>query len=104
MARRRQNRRYLPTKNLDKKIVASVVREIIENDGAPIPKFAMRALLEERGIEIHGSDPDVVLATMLWRMSRHVVLLRNFGYWLAEKPFPDAKYFPEPIPPEFTLE
>jgi hypothetical protein len=98
------SRLTLVIRNVDKELVAKVVREIIQDDGGAIPKFAMRALLEERGIEIHGSNPDVVLATMLWRMRRQVILLRNFGYWLTEKPLPAAGYFPDPASPTFTLD
>lgn len=83
------------TFNPRKEDVADAAREIIEEKGRPVSRAEMRSALSERGITIHGTDPNMVLSTMLWRMPQKVVRLKKHGYWLTEKPYAPAAYFPE---------
>ena len=57
--------------------------------------------LADRGIVLHGKNPEVVLSTMLWRMKSEIVRLQPYGYWVADKPFEKAGYHPdEPYGPQ----
>lgn len=84
------------TANSKKEIVAAETRKIIEERKRPILRKDLMPMLVERGMKIEGSDPDMVLSTMLWRAgpAAGVVRLKKGGYWLAEKEWPAASYFP----------
>lgn len=82
-------------KNTKKEVVAQHARELIEARGSPIPRTELYQLLtQDRGLTIEGSDPEMVLSTMLWRMRDKVVRLKTGGYWLAEKPWARTGYYP----------
>lgn len=81
------------TGNPSKEEVAQVTRELIRKRSAPIPRKELLELLHNEGVQIRGTDRDKVLSTMLWRMKREVVNLPRVGYWLAEEPYPPAKYY-----------
>lgn len=87
-----------PARNNSKKEeVAAEVRRIIAAEGRPVPRAELYNVLVERGFTIEGTDPDMVLSTMLWRAGEAagVTRLQKGGYWLTEKEWPDAGYFPE---------
>ncbi|MBK5948742.1 hypothetical protein CCR93_04665 [Rhodobium orientis] len=81
-------------KNPPKEDVAESAREIIKERGAPMGRSELYNALCERGIHLHGKDPEMVLSTMLWRMKDRVVRLKSGGYWLADEPYRDADYYP----------
>lgn len=81
------------TGNPSKEEVAEVARELIRKRSAPIPRKELLELLLSEGLQIRGTDRDKVLSTMLWRMKNKVVNLPRVGYWLAEEPYPPAKYY-----------
>lgn len=80
-------------KNPSKESVAEAAREIIHKNGAPMKRSELFHYLYERGVVIQGTDPEMVLSTMLWRMQKRVARTSR-GYWLAEIPYPEAGYLP----------
>lgn len=85
--------------NSKKEDVAAEVRKLIEAAGHPIPRVDLYKALTEKGFVIEGTDPDMVLSTMLWRAGEAagVKRLDKGGYWLLEADWPDAGYFPNEI-------
>lgn len=83
-----------PSRNSKKEVVADAARKIIFQRGEPISRADLYEALMGYGLTIEGGDPDMVLSTMLWRMKHQVVRLRTGGYWLADKDWPAAGYFP----------
>lgn len=86
-------------RNSKKEAVAEVARELIQKAGKPIMREDLFPLLRDRGLIIEGTDPLMVLSTMLWRMkdAAGIIRLKGGGYWLAERPYSPAKYFPEEV-------
>lgn len=84
-------------KNSAKEDVARVTRELIAVHGTPIQRPVLLKLLRERGLVIEGAEPETVLSTMLWRMSKgaQIVHLKGIGYWMSEKDWPSAGYSPQ---------
>lgn len=82
-------------KNSTKEQVAKMTRELIEVHGAPIQRSALLNLLRERGLVIDGAEPETVLSTMLWRMSKpaHIIHIKGVGYWTSEKDWGNHKSF-----------
>jgi hypothetical protein len=81
--------------NPKKEDVAEAARRVIQERGEPVSRADLFKALAERGVEIvSGSDPEMVLSTMLWRMQDQIVRLKSGGYWLAERPYPPAAYDP----------
>ncbi|WP_143079679.1 hypothetical protein [Bosea lupini] len=90
-------RKRMATNNSTKEEVARVTRELIEVHGAPIQRTVLLNLLRERGLVIDGTEPETVLSTMLWRMSKEgapIVHLKGIGYWDSERDWPAARHFP----------
>lgn len=84
--------REAPTRNSKKEEVAAVARRIIEAEGKPIPRSELYKRLIAEGLTISGSDPEMVLSTMLWRMKDQIVRLQKGGYWLADRPY-ESEYY-----------
>jgi len=82
------------TGNPSKEAVAEMAKEIIAIKGHPMPRDALFAALEERGFHLKGSDPKMVLSTMLWRMPDEVIRFPKFGYWIKSEPYAPANYVP----------
>lgn len=82
-------------KNPDREFVAKVCLEIISAAGQPLGRKTLFDALAERGIHIHGKDPEMVLSTMLWRSQDKIVRLPQHGYWPKDEANPDANYWPE---------
>lgn len=82
--------------NSKKEDVAAEVRRMIEAKGEPILRKDLLPALIAKGFKIEGSDPDMVLSTMLWRAgdSAGVIRLKKGGYWMKEAPWPAAGYSP----------
>jgi hypothetical protein len=54
--------------------------------------------LDAKGVRVGGkADRSKNMGTILWRLKRDFVNLSGFGYWLRDKPFPDANYDPEDL-------
>jgi hypothetical protein len=81
-------------RNPRKEDVAEAARAIIQERGSPIMRGELFQLLKERGVQIYGKDPEMVLSTMLWRMRGRVVRVPTGGYWLAEQAHPGSGYDP----------
>lgn len=90
----KRSRREAAKLNPDRASVVEAVREMILAKGQPVPTEYLMAGLQERGMRIHGTDPRGVFNTMMWRSQDAVVRLDKFGFWLAERPWPEAAYTP----------
>jgi hypothetical protein len=90
-------KRERPQNNSKKEDVAKEVRAIVEAWGRPVLRKELLPELLIRGYVIEGTDPDMVLSTMLWRAGEAagVVRLGKGGYWLREVDYPEARYFAE---------
>lgn len=84
-------------RNSKKEDVAEMARVIIEEAGEPVSRTDLYHRLVERGLRIDGTDPEMVLSTMMWRMRARVVRLKSGGYWLADKPYEPAGYVPHDL-------
>ncbi len=87
-----KRRRIRP--NSKKEDVAEAARVVIAQRGEPVMRSEMFKELIRQGYKIEGSDAEMVLSTMLWRMKDHVIRLRGGGYWLPERPWEPANYEP----------
>jgi hypothetical protein len=83
-----------PQRNSKKEEVADAAYEIIRERGEPVSRSDLYKELIARGLRIEGSDPEMVLSTMLWRMKDRVVRLKSGGYWLADEKNEAAGYDP----------
>ncbi|MDX8468953.1 hypothetical protein RFM26_24905 [Mesorhizobium sp. VK23B] len=83
-------------RNSKKEDVAEAARAIIRERNAPVPRAELFQALVQRGLTMEGSDPEMVLSTMLWRMRTRVARLKSGGYWLADEPYPEGNYYPAP--------
>lgn len=81
-------------RNSKKEAVAAAAREIIRERGEPIMRSDLYKALVARGLTIEGTDPEMVLSTMLWRMRDTVARVQGGGYWLQEVPNPAVGYHP----------
>lgn len=86
-------RRRKATKNSKKEEVAEFARQLITDAGRPLSRAELFDGLTSLGLTIEGTDPQMVLSTMLWRMKDSIVRLEKGGYWLAEKPFEAEHYY-----------
>jgi hypothetical protein len=84
--------------NPKKDDVVARVRIFIGEKGEPVSRNEAFADLEANSFEIRGTDPKMVLSTMLWRSKDQVVRLKlpngRNAYWLTEQPYPPAGYVP----------
>ena len=92
-----------PRKNPDKAEVGKVAKVIIYAAQKPVPRTELFQALAERGIRIHGKDPEMVLSTMMWRMKEDFVRLPHHGYWIKSLPWKAAKNEPG-IDPQQDIE
>lgn len=81
-------------RNSKKEDVAEETRRIISERGTPVGRSDLFKTLIERGFTIEGTDPEMVLSTMLWRMRDRVARLKTGGYWLCEVPYEPEGYNP----------
>lgn len=73
--------------NPDKSVVVDKALEIIREHGEPMGRRALFDALAASGIVLEGTDPQMVLSTMLWRSKDRVKRLSGFGYWPANEPY-----------------
>ena len=69
--------------NPDKSVVVDKALEIIRERDEPMGRKALFVALAENGIVLEGTDPQMVLSTMLWRSKDRIQRLPAFGYWPA---------------------
>lgn len=86
--------------NPKKEFVAARAAEIIASTGRPMPRAELFKALEQQDIVLKGSNPEMVLSTMLWRCPDVVVRLPPHGYWLADRPYDPAGYDPKKTTPD----
>jgi len=82
-------------KNPKKEDVASKARELILAHGKPMGRSELFKALSDAGITLQGKNPEMVLSTMLWRMSNEIVRLQPYGYWPADVANTEFDYDPE---------
>lgn len=70
--------------NPKKEVVAEAAIQILEEAGRPMSRADLYAALQSRGILINGSNPEMVLSTMLWRTrdAFGIQRLKSGGYAL----------------------
>jgi hypothetical protein len=88
-------------RNSKKEDVAEAAYEIIKERGEPMTRSDLYDRLIARGMVLNGSDPQMVLSTMLWRMPSRIKRLKKGGYWLADVPFKGGGVDPYFADPEF---
>lgn len=81
-------------RNSRKEEVAEAALGVIREHGAPVSRSDLYNELVARGLRIGGTDPEMVLSTMLWRMKDLIVRIPKFGYWPRDKKFEPAGYDP----------
>ena len=80
--------------NSKKEEVASAAVELLKEAGKPLSRSELyKALTTDKGMRIEGTEPEMVLSTMLWRMGEKVGIerLKTGGYWFKDEPVPPAK-------------
>ncbi|MBK0329533.1 hypothetical protein I5535_19915 [Rhodobacteraceae bacterium F11138] len=90
-----ERRMSAKAKNPKKEDVAKAAVEVIREHGEPMSRTEVRDALAEAGVVIHGTRPEVVLQTMLWRMNDVVAHIKGHGYWPADTPHPPSGYDPD---------
>lgn len=71
-------------RNSKKEEVAEAARELIQAAGRPMSRTELYEALVKKGFVIRGTNPEMVLSTMLWRMRDRVGRLATGGYVLRE--------------------
>ncbi|MER9063943.1 hypothetical protein [Mesorhizobium sp. M0698] len=87
--------RFAQTDKKEADELAERGRAIIRERNEPVSRTDLFKALTERGLTIAGTDPEMVLSTMLWRTRDRVARVKGGGYWLADVPNEAAGYFPE---------
>lgn len=90
-----QRRMSAKAKNPKKEEVALAAVNVIRSAGTPMNRTELKDALVEAGVVIHGTRPEVVLQTMLWRMSDVVAHIKGHGYWPADTAYPPGEYDPD---------
>jgi hypothetical protein len=70
-------------RNPDRRAVAKQCVKYIREAGRPLMRKDLMERLAADGIEIRGTDPLMVLSTMLWRSKDIIRRLPEGGYWPA---------------------
>lgn len=83
--------------NPPRESVGNFVEEILREWGRPASRAELFDELVHRDVIIHGTDPQMVFSTMLWRMQDRFERLKGRGYWLKGERVPGD---PEPVAPE----
>lgn len=86
-------------RNSTKEDVAAAARRILSGSLSPMPRAALYQRLVSDGLRIHGTNPEMVLSTMLWRAGKDagVVRVKSGGYWLKEYVPPEEQDESAPI-------
>lgn len=77
--------------NPRKEEVAEIAKQVLISAGKPLSRNELFKLLTAKGLTIHGSNPEMVLSTMLWRTrdTSNIVRLKSGGYCLKENASPE---------------
>lgn len=75
--------------------IGDVAHAIITAAGRPVPRPELLMSIEATGLKIGGKDPAATLASALWRDKDRFVSIKNYGYWLKERPYHHAHYDPQ---------
>lgn len=73
-------------RNPDRQSVAKLCVIYIRKAGRPLMRKDLYKVLSDDGVEIRGSDPLMVLSTMLWRSKDTIRRLKGGGYWPVADP------------------
>jgi hypothetical protein len=76
------------------KQIVAIVKEVLESAPIPMSRGQLLAELQSRGVEIVGANPANTLGTTLLRNEGEITNLKGFGYWLVNRDFSPAKYYP----------
>lgn len=81
-------------KNPPKERIGNILRQYLLDRQMPASRKQMMQHLRSVGVNLEGTDPDMVLSTMLWRMQDRFVRIPKLGYWLVDQPYTPADYNP----------
>lgn len=90
-------------RNPQKEDIGEIVKSLLNSAGRPLNRNELFDLLEEKGIHLFGSNPKMILSTMLWRMQDQFIRLRPYGYWIRNLPCPQANYDPQDANSEHAI-
>jgi hypothetical protein len=79
-------------------VVVDTVKRILAYSNRPMTRTELLRELEEHNVKISGYDPAKVLGTTLWRARDTLISLANYGYWLKDRNYALANYFPKGKP------
>lgn len=68
--------------------VGAVVEALLREWGRPASRARLFAEMPAHGLNIQGTNPEMVFSTMLWRMRDRFERLPKRGYWLKGEPVP----------------
>ena len=71
-------------KNRKKEEICDLCIDLIRQKGKPMSRRELYERLLEKGIEVKGKNPEMVLSTMLWRTRSKISRLKTGGYWPRE--------------------
>lgn len=72
--------------NPPKERIGDVIEAFLKSRQKPASRKELQEHLKEVGIHLQGTDPDMVLSTMLWRMPERFTRIPPHGYWLKNVP------------------
>jgi hypothetical protein len=74
--------------------IADIVERILGKTGLPLNRYQLVDAIEREGILIPSTDKPRFIGTILWRQKDRFVNLKDFGYWLKDRPCGFARYRP----------
>ena len=72
---------------------------VLKDVKGPLPRAALVAELESRGIEIPSDDKPRYIGTIMWRERKKFINIVGHGYWLKYVPLPEILYDPAALGP-----
>lgn len=82
-----KEKRIRPT-NPSREAVGDVVEALLREWQRPASRARLFEELPNHGIDIQGTNPEMVFSTMLWRLQNRFERIPKRGYWLKGEPIP----------------
>ena len=73
---------------------ADIAERILTKAGKPLNRYQLVDAIEQEGVVIPSTDKPRFVGTILWRQKDRFVNLKDFGYWLKDRPCGFARYAP----------
>ena len=78
-------------KNPPKEEVGRLVYDYLDQKGEPASRRQIFAHLQACNVNLEGTDPQMVLSTMLWRLKSNFYRIPGRGYWIVGRPVPEPR-------------